>query len=181
MAIRIVIDNPSDKFRANMAQVRDRIYRAVDIAANMIASMWEQAGRDVIAASGNFGEKWTSGLHVNQDGSAPSIRLYMSHDIPFAHIFETGGTIQGKPLLWIPISGTDAQGKHASQYGDLFSMKYPRRDGGRPLLFSSSDRQPKYFGIESVTIPPKWDLNGTAVSVMKNFQSVFDAAMQQAT
>jgi hypothetical protein len=105
------------------------------------------------------------------------MRLYMTHENKHAAIFETGGEIHGNPLLWIPLSGTDAAMNRAR------AMDYPGgvrggrgKRGGRPLLFSVTDRKPKYFGVESVTIPKKFHLEDDVNNVMSNFRSVFSEA-----
>lgn len=164
-------------FKSNMAGLRDRFIRAVNAAVNMAASMMLEAGRRDIAGAGNFGGKWTNGLQVGVEGAAPgNMKLSMTHEIPWAGIFERGGTIHGSPMLWIPLSGTDAAGVRASAFGGgLFSAKYPRH-GGPPLLFSMADKKPRYFGVESITIPRKFHLTEDVVSVMSNFRAVFDSA-----
>jgi hypothetical protein len=141
----------------------------------MAASMIQQLGEQDIATSGRFGQAWTSGLHVDiEGGSTRNMRISMTHDIPFASIFETGGVIHGNPFLWVPLSGTDAEGIRARDYpAGLFSSKHTR--SGVPLLFSLSDKQPKYFGIESVTIPKLFHLNTIVRSVMSNFRAIFDS------
>lgn len=178
MTFRIKI-TPGDigkKFKDQLAGLGDRLNKAIDTAMNMAAAMMLQAGRDDIASAGNFGDKWTDGLKVVLEGSAPNMRMYFTHEIAWAGIFETGGTVQGSPLLWIPISGTDAQGVRASAFGDgLFSAKYPRRTGP-PLLFSMADKKPRYFGVSEVTIPRKFHLTEDVTSVMSNFKAVFDEA-----
>jgi hypothetical protein len=180
---RFVITPPdlAQRWRSNLAGLAQRLTRAVTIAMNMAASMMLEAGKQDIAGAGKFGERWTDGLHVRTEGAGGNMRMYFTHDIPYAGIFETGGTIKGNPLLWIPLSGTDADGIRASAFpGGLVSAKYPRRDGGRPLLFAMSDRQPRYFGVESVTIPPKFQLTRDVTSVMSNFRAIFDDAWQKA-
>jgi hypothetical protein len=169
---KITITNPGPQFKTRMAGLADRLGKAIDTAMNMMQSMISDAAKADIAGAGNFGQRWTDGLHVNLEGSTPNMRLYMTHDIPYASIFETGGTIEGSPLLWIPLSGTDAAGIRASAFGDLFSAKYPRRSG-RPLLFSVTDRKPRYFGIESVTIAKRFHLADDVNNAMSNFRSVF--------
>jgi len=159
-----------------MAGLAERFEEAVTVAMNMARSFIEEVARaDIANAGGRFGESWTQGLHVKLEGSGSNMRLSMSHDKPQAGIFETGGTIQGNPLLWIPISGTDAEGVQASEYGALFSARYPRRSGP-PLLFSIADKKPRYFGTSSVTIPKLFHLQEDADSVMANFQSFFNDA-----
>ncbi len=154
-----------------------RLNKALNAAANMAASLMQELGRNDIGGAGNFGSRWVDGLKVNVEGAAPgNMKISMTHDIPWAGIFETGGTIQGSPMLWIPLSGTDAAGIRASAFGGgLFSAKYPRH-GGPPLLFSMADKKPRYFGVEAVTIPRKFQLTEDVVSVMSNFRAVFDDA-----
>jgi hypothetical protein len=100
----------------------------------------------------------------------------MTHTNPGAKIFEKGGVIKGKPLLWIPLSGTDAVGVRAGAYGGLYSVNNPGQK--RPLLFSIKDKQPKYFGIEQVTMPKKFHLAEIQKSVMGNFRQLFDQAFR---
>lgn len=178
MVLNVIAENPkipTMKLRANLAGIRDRFDRTVTAAANMAASMIEQLGRVDIASAGAFGGRWIFGLHVTTSGALPNMRLSMTHDVNYAGIFETGGTIHGHPFLYIPISGTDAVGIRARDYGGLFSPAHPNRTG-KPLLFSIADKKPRYFGVESVTIPPKFHLRQDIKSVMANFRNIFDAA-----
>ena len=174
--IKITISNPSQKLMKNMAGLFERFSAAITAAANETRSFMEDAARADIAASGKFGTRWTAGLHVTLTQTQKNMVLSMTHDIPFADIFETGGTITGHPLLWLPISGTDAEGVAPRDYsGGLVSSRYPRRNGVRPLLFSLSDKLPKYFGIESVTIPKKWHMDDIINSASANFRAAFQA------
>lgn len=176
--IKITPPNFGAEFKRKLAGLADRYNKAITAAFNMAASMIEDRARADISSAGKFGASWTQGLHVNVEGAAPNMKMSMTHDIPWAGIFEKGGTIHGSPLLWIPISGTDAVGVRASAFGGgLFSagMNH-KRLSGRPLLFSMADKKPRYFGIESITIPKKFHLTEDIRSVMSNFRAVFDAA-----
>jgi hypothetical protein len=168
---------PSVKLRANLAGLYDRMSEAITASANMAASMIETLGQIDIAEAGKFGMRWISGLHVKADGAMMNMRISMTHDIPYAGIFEAGGTIKGDPLLWIPLSGTDAEGVQASDYkGGMFSGK---SKSGTPLLFSIADKLPKYFGTESVTIPKTFHLREIQMSVMKNYRQLFDTEFRK--
>jgi len=177
--VRITFDKVAGpKFQQNLAGLSKRMTLATKVAANMAAWMIEELARDDIAAAGNFGASWQEGLHVRVEGAANNMRISMYHDIPFAGIFETGGEIHGNPLLWIPISGTDAAGIPAKDYGGtLFSASQPRK-AGPPLLFSISDKAPKYFGVESVVIPKKFHLAEIQRSVMATYNVLFSAAFR---
>lgn len=174
---RITITNPGPKFKDQMDAIGARITKTIDTFMHVIQSMIKEKADADISSAGNFGERWTDGLHVNLEGAAPNMRLYMTHDVPYASIFETGGTIEGNPKLWIPIPGTDAAMNRAR------AMDYPGgvrggRGGNRarPLLFSVTDHKAKYFGVDSVTIPKKFHLTEDVNNVMANYRSVFDNA-----
>jgi hypothetical protein len=174
---RITITNPGPKFKDQMDAIAARLTKTIDTFMHMIQSMIKSEADADISSAGNFGPRWTDGLHVNIEGAAPNMRLYMTHDVPYAGIFETGGTIEGNPKLWIPIPGTDAAMERAR------AMDYPGgvrggRGGNRarPLLFSVTDHKPKYFGVDSVTIPKKFHLAEDVNNVMSNYRSVFDDA-----
>ena len=169
------------QWKSKLAGLQSRLDAALGATMNMLRSMLEAAARSDIAASGSFGPRWTDGLHVGIEGAGANMRLSMTHEIPYASIFETGGVITGSPLLWIPLQGTDAAGVRASAFpGGLFSARYPRTTG-RPLLFAAADRKPRYFGIEQVTIPRKWHLKEDVSSVVENFKQVFDQSWSNAS
>jgi hypothetical protein len=160
-------------FKDGMDATVEKFDHAFKVAANMIASMMKQAMTEDIKGAGNFGEKYLQGLSVEVDGDTITTRL----DGPGADLFEKGGTISGHPLLWLPISGTDAVGVQAKDYGDqLFSVN--RKAGGVPLLFSVKDHAPKYFGVPSVTIPQKFHLAEIQNKVMENFEGIFKDALK---
>lgn len=153
----------ASKVKANLEAIVEKVNTAVTAAMNMAASMIQDQARANIAAGGNFGGRWTDGLHVTLN----NMRISMSHDIPYADIFETGGTITGHPLLWLPLGG-------AQRGQPMFSAKNAKK----PLMFSVADKTPQLFGIASVTIPKKWDLNGVIQNVLQNFADYFSEAMQ---
>ena len=159
----------ADAFKSSIEATADQYKAAFDTAKNMIASMMLSAVTADIQGAGNFSAE---GIAVTVDGDTITTTV----DLPGAAIFETGGTIHGAPLLWLPISGTDAEGIQASSYGDkLFSVN--RKSGGAPLLFSVKDHAPKYFGVPSVTIPKKFHIEEVQTRVMDNFADVFQSAL----
>ena len=164
VTITVTGGNISERVSKNIDATIEQVNTAVTAAMNMCRSMIEEKARASISSGGNFGGRWTDGLRVTLD----NMRIGMSHDIPYADIFETGGTITGNPLLWLPIGAGPAGGEQ------LVSAK----GTGKPLMLSITDKSPKLFGIASVTIPKKWDLNGVVQNVMQNFADYFAAAME---
>lgn len=177
--MKLVVDRvPAKKIKDNFDGSAARWKRAITAAANMAASMIEEQARDDIRSAGNFGDDIASSVHVTVSGKLGNMRISMTADDPRVGLFENGGTVEGKPLLWLPISGTDAEGTRASDYqGGLFSVQ--PKTGAHPLLFSMADKLPKYFGVESVTIPKKFRLAEIQKSVMANFREIFDAQLKK--
>ena len=165
VTITITGGSISERVSKNIDATVEQVNTAVTAAMNMCRSMIEEQARAQISGSGKFGGRWTDGLHVPLD----NMRISMSHDIPYADIFETGGVITGSPLLWLPIGGGPAEGEK------LVSAK----GASKPLMLSITDKSPKLFGTASVTIPKKWDLNGVVQNVMQNFADYFAEAMER--
>jgi hypothetical protein len=125
--------------------------------ANDIATAFIKAAGEDIKGAGKFGSRWTDGFTANVTQGGGNIRLDIDHQVPYFSTFTKTTTIQGKPMLWIPLSfAADAIGKRARDYGPLFRVD--RRGGKAPLLFSFGQKpaEPKYFGKSSVTIPQKF-------------------------
>jgi len=163
VTIEITGGSISERVSENIDATVEEVNTAVTAAMNMCRSMIEEQARAMISGSGNFGGRWLDGLHVTLD----NMRISMSHDVPYADIFETGGTISGSPLLWLPIGSGPAGGEK------LVSAK----GTSKALMLSINDKSPKLFGTTSVTIPKKWDLNGVIQNVMSNFAEFFSSAM----
>ena len=92
-----------------------------------------------------------AGLQARKEAGTRRTIVTVKHNIPFAEIFEEGGVVRGKPLLWIPISTErDAVGVRARKFNlPLFRITSKR---GTPLLITAKGK-PKYFGVRSVREP----------------------------
>ncbi len=175
--IEVVFEHVSGDLRKSLKSDRLRLQKAISASANMVASMQRSQFKADIAQSGERLGNLAAGLTVSIAESDMLAVISTTHERSYAHVFEDGATITGD--MWIPLSGTDAAGVHPKEYpGGLFSIK--RTATGRPLLFSITDKKPKYFGVESVTIPKKWNLHGIQESIMANFRSIFDDAWKTA-
>ncbi len=178
MTLTVHIEQKSGSFAENAKRVQQRQQRAISASANMLASMLLDAYRTDISGAGNFGGRWTSGMMTLTTVGVNRATIRSVHDIPYANVFEEGAEIKGG-LLWIGISGTDAEGVPAKEYGGLFSPR-KQRENGRPLLFSIADKQPKYFGIEAVTIPKKFHLADVQRSVLAGYRQMYEQAFKEA-
>lgn len=178
MALRFVATKvAAPKFKQNLAGLGERMSKALEAAANMAASLIQERGRADIASAGEFQGDWIGGLKVQAEKvGQKNMRISMTHSDPRVAIFEKGGVVKGKPLLWIPLSSTDAVGIRPRDYGGLYSVNNPGQK--HPLLFSIKDKQPKYFGIEQITQPKRFHLAEIQKSVMANFRQLFDQAFR---
>jgi hypothetical protein len=175
MSIRFSIDASglASAVRRQAEQRKTALHTAVHEAASETADAIVEAGHGDMQDAGNFGN-WAAGYKatVADSTSAVTMTVTMGDPAPFYWtIHQEGRTIQGKPMLWIPLSFAGVQkGMWARDYpGGLFRVD--RKTGGAPLLLSIADRQPKYSGHESVTIPKRLHLYEIAVEGAKGLKA----------
>jgi hypothetical protein len=124
-----------------------RLERAATGAIREAAELALAAGRKAIAGGG-FSRRWQSALHAKtypQSGTSlhPSAVIY--DKIPYAGVFQTGATIAGHPLLWLPLDSAPMGrgGKRMSpdeftaNVGVLYSINHP----GKPPLLAAVVRE----------------------------------------
>lgn len=171
--MKLTVETNVKQLRANFDGAAKTFDKRITAAANMAMSMIVEESKADIEAAGAFGAAFTDDLTGSVEKTGSGIKISITHTDPRAELFEEGGIIEGNPLLWIPLSNTDAFGIRASSYPNgLFSVT--RRDG-LPLLFSVADKKPRYFGITKVHIPKKFHLHEIATRVMENFKQIFAA------
>jgi hypothetical protein len=103
--LSIFVEAASGQFDKAMEDATGDLKKASMGAANKAADIMKRDGRADIAGAG-FGPKWQNALRVvvypkNAQSIQPTIQTY--HKIGYSEIFEEGGSIFGKPLLWLPI------------------------------------------------------------------------------
>ncbi|ODR98061.1 hypothetical protein AUC68_11215 [Methyloceanibacter methanicus] len=156
-----------------MASIKDRITRAVRGTTTEAARVVVKEGRrDITSAPGNWGTRWPASLRADTEVNQSRGVVTVYSTIPYFKIFEYGGKIKGKPLLWIPLGfASDARNVMARDYpGGLFRVD---RTGKAPLLLSRSTGEPKYFGKESVDIPQKFHIRETCRSVGRRVKDIY--------
>jgi hypothetical protein len=153
----VKVDQP-----AWLKMIRDKqrpVAEAAVAALSETAANAVEEGRRNIAGAGRFGPSWQEGLQYRTEGAAegaPSLqaKAIIFHRFGVAGVFEHGGTIEGKPLLWIP---TARGGPPAGKSGKKLVSATVR---GQPMLFDAGDRdrqrKPLYIGVPQVRIPKKW-------------------------
>lgn len=178
MAVRVQFVGES--FKAQNIKRMDESLSAMAIAqtsaAREASELILNRGRADIKQAGKFGTRWTEGLQSivqPKTGALINARITITHNVDYFDIFQTGGTIRGKPFLWIPLSYTGII-LRASEYARLFGgLFFVQRASGRPLLLSIRDKQPKFFGITSVHIRKRFHTIEIITEVMKGFDRLY--------
>lgn len=138
---------PKGKYASDVKSWQEPMAKAATRTFREGAKLIEREGRVNIAGAG-LSRRWVFGFRVfsfprRQFSLDPVIKG--THRIGYANIFETGGTIRGRPLLWIPLPSAPAKigGQRITpklfidQVGPLVSINRP---GRRPLLAGQSLR-----------------------------------------
>lgn len=165
---------------ANFEKIKQRILKALDAATQQLSENILQEGRSDISGAGNFGARWTEGFTADISGEGYVRTLTLRHAVPYWKVFQYGAIIHGRPLLWIPM---EKGGPRAREFGGrLFRVprdpaQMRRKGGGVPLLMSAADKQVKYTGHESVTIPKKFHLIEIARAEAKTVGALFKLEM----
>jgi hypothetical protein len=176
VSVRFYVDKAKvgPLFTRNNKSIPDAQRDAARKAAKDAADIIKTKGDKDITSAGKFGSRWTSAFKVNVSEGGGNIRIEPTIEIFYWRVFEYGATINGKPMLWIPLSfAKDAQGVYARDYpGQLFRVD--RKNGGAPLLMApGKPAQAKYFGKASVTIPRKFHLRDITRDVAKGMRELY--------
>jgi hypothetical protein len=93
------------------SELQDPIARAGTAAIRDAASYVERNGRAAIRAAG-LGNRIARGFHTRvspRNGYSLDASMVGFHSLGFINIFERGGTIRGKPMLWLPLPSAPAK------------------------------------------------------------------------
>jgi hypothetical protein len=169
------------QLRHGLERAQARIRQTIELTLREASSIILQRGRADIAAGIRATTRWTHGLHADVTIGRTLSTISISHDVPYWTIFQRGGVIKGKPLLWIPLPfAGDALGVRARDFpGGLFRVD--RKSGGAPLLLSRADARPKYFGKASVTIPKKFHIFEIVREVARNLRAIYSKHFRNLT
>ncbi|AEH88199.1 DUF6441 family protein [Mesorhizobium opportunistum] len=192
----IFLEAASGQFDKAMEDATSDVKKASMGAAHKAADIMKRDGRADIAAAG-FGPKWQNALRVvvypkNAESIQPTIQTY--HKIGYSEIFEEGGSIFGKPLLWLPIEKNlpTRQGLHrvtpsfyVKNIGPLFPIY---RAGKAPLLaarvktgrrnkqgVAEMETVPMFVGIDEVTLKDRFHIREIADQVADQLPGIFAA------
>lgn len=175
LRIKFQGDQLGPKFKQNRVRDGERVLASARAAALDAQKEFLTRGRADIRSAGRFGTRWTQGLTAPISEGGGRIVLTVKHSVPYFMVFQKGKVIRGKPLLWIPLSFSDAVGIRARDYGGkLFRVN---RKGKAPLLLSAKDGKPKYFGKLSVRIPKKFHILEIGREVARKLKEFYRTRM----
>jgi len=157
--IKFVVAAAVGKLEEAFNDMLDPIAVASKNAMSAMANDIKLQGRINIGAAG-FSTKWQNAFRVDvyPKGKRPSASAaaLVYHKIPYADVFETGATIRGKPMLWIPLPSIPRQinrrkmtpDMYVQKIGPLFSIK---RGPGKPPLLMAKISKNKRGGVGKIT------------------------------
>lgn len=164
------------QFKAGVQRFKGKATAAIQQAAKAAAADIEAEGRKDIASGGNFtSARWQDGFAAKVSyQSASNLSIRVTHSVPYWVVFEEGRVINGKPLLWIPLSFGQSGGVRARDFpGKLFRVD---RAGKNPLLMNENGAQ--YVGVSSVTLRRRWHLRDIVKRIARNMRHYYKEAMR---
>lgn len=198
--LSIFVKALSGQFDKAMEEATADLKAASMGAAQRAAEIVKQEGRSDIASAG-FGPKWQNALKVvvypkgGKQSTHPTIQAY--HKIGYSQIFEEGGSIAGRPLLWLPLpSAPKTIGRnrttpslYVKRVGPLFPIY---RTGHRPLLAARLDTGrrgahggrerkmvPLFVGISTVTLRDRFSIREIAEKAADRLPELFAQAFNR--
>jgi hypothetical protein len=172
MELRVQWENEAEvlnKIKKNMDELGNKVRDAMREAACETRDFIAFRGAEDIQEAGNFGDRWVDAWKVEVEETQRTFRVTarMEADdepVVFWPVFEYGKTIEAKNpsgLMWIPFSGGvfGATGGGADVWPRVYGGKLFRKGN---VLYDESDKQARYLGVPSVTIPKKFHLHEIA-------------------
>lgn len=165
------------QMRRNFSKEHRRIAAALHASIDEASARIIVAGKADMKAGGNFGSpRWQNSLQAVKEPkslNAANIILKILHIVPFAHVFEYGATIKGKPLLWIPLPWNKNKVRAREFPGKLFRVN---RKGKNPLLMQKTGAKTAsamYVGVKSVKLKRRFHLRPIIRRVAKTMPALF--------
>ncbi|MGW8177706.1 MAG: DUF6441 family protein [bacterium] len=185
-----------DVKKALEQNIKRRLDKAALDSMKEVKELGLKYGRSAIGrGGGKFSSKPTfkKGLRANlyeNEGDNPAVFFY--HKIPYANIFEEGGSIQGNPFLWLPLRSIAGKAKSPKQFKKKFPnaklrlAKKKRGSNRAPLLVANiltgagfKRGVPVFIGIPRVTIPKKFNVRGAIKRAFDRFPEIYKRQLRK--
>lgn len=140
MTFRTAFRYAKGEFEEVMQEIYQPIAGASTGAVREAGRIAQLRARETIANAG-FSRRWQNALRLAvypKKGESVNAAALIYHAVPYSEVFETGATIRGKPMLWVPLSTTPKKiggrrmtaERFATSVGDLITL----RRGNRTFL-----------------------------------------------
>lgn len=131
------------------AKHHENMAKAARSAIKTLSVQVQKEGRAEIARGG-LSARWQRGFRTyifpRQPDGTINVTLRGFHRIGYANIFERGGTIKGKPLLWLPLPSAPKKinGKPTTprSFAEVAPLRSVNRPGRPPLLVAYLSKIP---------------------------------------
>jgi hypothetical protein len=161
--LKIALTQISEGFDAAMREKYRPLAEAGQETIQEVSDRIKTAGRAHIAGAG-FSIRWQNALRGEvypKRKSSLNAAVLIYHKIPYADIFESGGTIRGKPTMFVPLSTTPRKLKGKALTADRYRREVGpltliNRPGKKPILAAQmavSERQARRGETGKVTVP----------------------------
>jgi hypothetical protein len=174
MSIRIKLGQRrvGDRFQSNYRDTGRVLSSVSKQTAQEGARRIKTKGDADIRAGGNFGARWTNSFQAEVTGSRQSWIIRVFSTISYFLIHEYGGTIMGKPLLWIPLPWNKTK-KRARDFGQpLFRVD---REGKNPLLMVKRGKKAEamYVGVKSVKLKRRFHIRRIIQETARQMPAIY--------
>lgn len=206
--MKFVVDAKAGQASSSALNLANQMATALTQAMREVGKIAVTKGKASIAGSG-LGARWVRSLRLimrPKTGVSFEPSAYVHSTINYSDIFENGGTISGKPFLWLPLPSVPKErGRQLTprQYVRKFGpLRTIRRTGKAPMLGAavrvnvrpgkrvsrralagtisrraSSVIVPLYVGIPAVTMAKKFDVHGAAQEAFEQFNDIYKQKM----
>jgi len=195
MTLRFVYAALGGDLEQQIKDLEKPMAKAATAAIKDADALVKKGAKSAFASAGFSGRSQNAMKSVITPKSGDSINVSADFFLrpAYLNVFETGGTIQGKPLLWLPLDTVPlgASGKRLTpkQYVDRIGSLHSVRGGKTPLLVGKGTRGqilratakavrfrkraglqqgqvniPLFVGVRAVNIRKKFDLAGIVAS-----------------
>lgn len=208
--MKLKIEAPAGQAADSVLAKANQMASALTFAMRDVGKLAVQKGRASIASAG-LSARWVRSLRaINRPKSGVTFdpSVFVHSTINYSDIFERGGVINGKPLLWLPLPNVPRRAgrqltpkQYVRQFGKLTTI---HRDGKPPMLGASvrvnirpgkrvskralrgtisrtlkSTIVPLYVGVPAVTQIKRFDVHGAAEEAFKQFPDFYKQQMDK--
>lgn len=167
-----------EQLRRNLDKAHEVMKKAVSATAKETAKELRSAIFEDIQSSGDFGKPWKSSVKVESaigDGEATITVRYSSSKLgQAAKLFETGGTVHGDPLLWIPLNDRQSLRKAIVRAGGAVYVH--GRDGGHYLI-GRKTRKVIAIGAEQINQHKRFHIQEAVRRVADRVPAIYRAKL----